>query len=264
MRDRMFRLTICLLLLGGLMGCRSAPAGLQVAGSTSVQPVADVLAEAFGQAGGGRVSIQGGGSTAGVQAVLNGVAGVGAVSRRLTPAEKAQGLAEHVIAYDVLTVVVHPDNPLSGLTQRQLEAVFAGAVADWGELKGRPGKIHLVSREAGSGSREAFRSLVGPVSPHAIVQNSAGAIRVAVMDDPNAIGYVSLGTLRMGRLKALAVDGKQPGQPGYPLVRPISFVTRGRPAGSASGFVRFALSPAGQSLIAEEGLVPVREKPHPH
>jgi len=251
----------CGLLIALLMGCRSAPAGLQIAGSTSVQPVAEVLAEAYAGNGGGRVSIQGGGSTAGVQAVLSGVAAVGAVSRRLTPAEKAGGLQEHVIAYDVLTVVVHADNPLKGLSRRQLGALFAGAVTDWSQLKGAPGAVHIVSREAGSGSREAFRDLVGPVSPRAIIQNSAGAVRVAVMDNPQAVGYVSLGTLRMGRLKALAVDGQRPGEPGYPLVRPLSLVTKGPPVGEAARFIRFALSPVGQEVMAEEGLVPVHEKP---
>jgi phosphate transport system substrate-binding protein len=239
-------------------GCRQAAVGLQLAGSTSVQPVAEVLAEAYARAGGSRVSVQGGGSTAGVQAVLNGVAGVGAVSRRLTPGERARGLAEHTIAYDVLAVVVHPDNPLTGLSRRQLRAVFDGSVTDWAQLGGRPGSIHLVSREAGSGSREAFRSLVGPVSPHAIIQSSSGAIRVAVMDDPRAIGYVNLAALQLGRLKALRVDGKAPGGPGYGLVRPLSLVTRATPAGEAAAFLRFALSPAGQQVISEEGLVPVR------
>ncbi|HYF91016.1 MAG TPA: phosphate ABC transporter substrate-binding protein [Symbiobacteriaceae bacterium] len=250
----------CMLLVASMAGCRSSPVGLQIAGSTSVQPVAEMLAEAYARVGGARVSIQGGGSTAGVQAVLNGVAAMGAISRRLTPGERAKGLVEHTVAYDVLTVVVHPDNPLTGLTRRQLKAVFGGAVSDWGELKGAPGAIHLISREAGSGSREAFRSLVGPVSARAIVQNSSGAIRVAVMDDPQAIGYVSLGTMLTGRLKALAVDGKQPGEPGYALVRPLSLITLGEPAGEAAQFLRFALSPAGQRVMVDEGLVPVREK----
>jgi phosphate transport system substrate-binding protein len=238
--------------------CGAPSSGLRMAGSTSVQPVAEVLAEAFAQAGGGRVSIQGGGSTAGVQAVLSGVAEVGAVSRRLAPEESAKGLVEHIIAYDVLTVVVHPDNPVVGITLEQVRRLFGGAVTDWRQVGGRPGPVHLVTREAGSGSRDAFRSLVGPVSPKAIVQGSSGAIRVAVMGNPQAVGYVSLGVARMGGLRALTIDGRAAGLPGYPLVRPLSFVTRGRPAGEAAAFIRFTHSEAGQELIREEGLVPVK------
>lgn len=241
--------------------CTTAKPGLQLAGSTSVQPLAEMLAEAYTQERGVKVSIQGGGSTAGVQAVLNGVVALGAVSRRLTPAEQAQGLQESTIALDVLTVVVHADNPVKGLSLAQLRDLFSGAVTDWRQVGGRPGPVHLVTREAGSGSREAFRTLVGPISPHAIVQNSSGAIRVAVMDDPYAIGYVSLGVARMGALKALTIDGRAPGTAGYRLTRPLSLVTRGRPEGEAATFIRFARSPKGQQLIRDEGLVPLRNEP---
>lgn len=256
------RLALVLLLsLWLLTACSAAPSGLRIAGSTSVQPLAEVLAEAYSRSGGSRVSIQGGGSTAGVQAVLNGVANIGAISRRLAPEESAQGLMEHIIAYDVLTIVVHPDNPVPNLnlSLNQVRRIFSGAVTNWREMGGRPGSIHLVTREAGSGSREAFRSLVGAISPRAIVQNSSGAIRVAVMENPQAIGYVSLGVARMGRLKVLAVDGQSPGEPRYPLVRPLSLVTRGQPAGEVAAFIQFAHSRAGKRLITEEGLVPVRD-----
>lgn len=239
-----------------LVGCRAEPLTLRIAGSTSVQPVAEMLAEGFHQQGGGRVSIQGGGSTAGVQAVLNGVAEVGAISRTLAPQEVSQGLQAHTIGYDVLTVVVHPTNPVRRLTLTQLQAIFEGRVTDWAQVGGRPGPVHLVSREAGSGSREAFRQLVGPVSPKAIVQSSSGAIRVAVVDDPGAIGYISLGTARLGGLKLLLVDEQAPGAEGYPLTRPLSLVTKGAPRGEAASFIRFARSAEGRKLMQAEGLVP--------
>jgi phosphate transport system substrate-binding protein len=244
-----------------LAACASSGRGLRVAGSTSVQPLAEILAEAYTRSGGGRVSIQGGGSTAGVQAVLHGVAGLGAVSRRLAPEESAQGLVAHTIGYDLLTVVVHPTNPLAAISRARLGRLFSGVAADWRDVGGPPGPVYLVSREAGSGSREAFRSLVGPVSPRALIQSSAGAIRVAVMANPQAIGYVSLPVARMGGLKALAVDGRRPDEPGYPLVRPVSFVTLGPPQGEAAAFLRFVASPAGRELIREEGLVPAGDGP---
>lgn len=247
---------LTLLLL--LTGCGSTPSGLRIAGSTSVQPVAERLAEGYRRAGGSRIIVQGGGSTAGVQAVLSGIAAMGAISRSLTPEESEQGLVSHTIGYDVLTVVVHPENPLAqrGLTLAELRAIFRGDVTDWVQLGGRPGPIHLVTREAGSGSREAFRSLVGPVSPRAIVQNSAGGIRAAVMGNPQAIGYVSLGVARMGGVAALAVDGHRPGEVGYPLVRPLSLVTLGQPRGEAAAFLRYIRSPEARQVLAEEGLVP--------
>jgi len=244
-----------------LVGCRAEPVTLRIAGSTSVQPVAEMLAEGFHQQGGGRVSIQGGGSTAGVQAVLNNVAEIGAISRMLAPHEVSQDLLAHTIGYEVLAVVVHPSNPVRGLTMEQLQAIFDGTVTDWAQVGGRPGSIHLISREAGSGSREAFRHLVGPVSPRAVVQNSSGAIRTAVVDDPRAVGYLSLGTARLGRLKLLPVDGRSPGTKGYPLSRPLSLVTKGAPRGEAAAFIRFARSEAGRKLMQAEGLVPWSAEP---
>jgi phosphate transport system substrate-binding protein len=257
---RIFPWLTCLLVVF-LAACAPSKAGLRLAGSTSVQPLAEVLAEAYTREHGGRVTMQGGGSTAGVQAVLNGVVSLGAISRRLTPAEASRGLVEHTIGYDVLTVVVHRDNPVRNLTRAQLRRLFSGEVTDWQQVGGRPGPVHLVTREAGSGSREAFRSLVGPIGPHAIVQSSSGAIRVAVVDDPQAVGYVSLGVARMGGLKALQIDGKPAGAPGYALTRPLSLVSLGSPQGEAAAFIHFARSPQGQNLISEEGLVPLRHEP---
>lgn len=247
-------------LMMGLAACGRPSAAVRIAGSTSVQPVVEVLAEAYRRAGGERVTIQGGGSTAGVQAVLTGVASVGAVSRRLTAAESAQGLVAHTMGQDLLVLVVHPANPVAGLTLPQLRRLFAGEAVDWAELGGRSGPVHLVSREAGSGSREAFREMIGPVSPRAIVQSSAGAIRLAVAGDPQAVGYVNLSALQAGGVKPLRVDERAPGQPGYPLARPLALVTRGEPSGEVAAFLRFVRSSAGQRLVAEEGLVPVDAK----
>ncbi|MFZ5827145.1 MAG: phosphate ABC transporter substrate-binding protein [Bacillota bacterium] len=252
-------MAVCCLLIVLLAACARPSVGLRIAGSTSVQPLAEVLAEEYRRAGGRRVSIQGGGSTAGLQALRNGVADLAAASRRLTPEELRQGLVPHVIGYDVLAIAVHPTNPVDELTRAQLRRLFAGEVTDWAELGGRPGPVHLFSREAGSGSRQAFREMVGPVSATALVQSSSGAIRVAVMHDPQAVGYISLGAVQQGGVKALRIAGRAPGQNGYPLVRPLSLVTMGEPQGEAEGFLRFALSPAGQRLVREEGVLPISE-----
>lgn len=254
--------TILLSMLAVLLlatACGRQSAAVRIAGSTSVQPLAEVLAEAYAARGGGRVTIQGGGSTAGIQALQNGVADLGAVSRSLTADESGKGLRAHIIGYDVLVVAVHPTNPLQNLSREQLACVFSGEVRDWAELGGPSGRIHLFSREAGSGSREAFTALVGPVGRHALIQNNSGALRLAVMNDPQAIGYINLGSALLGGVKPLRIDGRAPEEAGYPLRRPLSLVSLGEPSGDVAAFLRFALSPEGQRLVREEGLVPVHE-----
>lgn len=258
-RRSVFLLMLCA--LASLIACGGRPTGLIVAGSTSAQPLTEVLAEAYVAAGGAPLRVQGGGSTAGVHAVLAGVADLAAVSRALTGEESRQGLMAHIIAYDVLTVVVHPTNPVTALTTHQVRAIFAGEIRDWAAVGGRGGPIRLISREAGSGSREALREAVGRISPTALVQGSAGAIRAAVAQDPQAIGYISLGATRAGGVRAVTLDGHRPGSSGYRLVRPIALVTLGQPGPDAAAFLRFALSTAGQRLVENEGLVPVRAGP---
>jgi len=257
-----FALTSLLVMLGSA-ACAGRPSGLTVAGSTSAQPVTEVLAEAFAATGGPRVRVQGGGSTAGVHAVLARVAEVAAVSRGLVPEETRRGLQAHIIAYDVLSIVVHPANRVAALSARQVRAVFSAEVSDWAVVGGHAGRIHVISREAGSGSREAFRELVGPIHATALVQGSAGAIRAAVAQDPQAIGFVSLGAAQAGGVKAVAVDGRLPGSPGYRLVRPLALVTLGSPTGAAEAFIAFARGPVGQRVVEREGLVPVRAGPKP-
>lgn len=229
-----------------------------MSGSTSLLPLVEVLAWAYQAAGGPHVSLQGVGSTAGLVAVRNNVADMAMVSRRLTEEEEAEGFQAYVIAYDVLAIAVHPSNPVEGLTREQLRRLFAGEIREWAEVGGLAGPVHVISREWGSGSREAFEELVGPAHVRAAVLNTNGFILRVVRQAPSAVGYLSLSVARAGDVKLLRVDGRLPGEPGYPLVRPLSLVTLGPPAGEARAFLDFALSPAGQRLAAEEGMLPVR------
>jgi len=247
-----------LVLVAALLAACTRSAGLVVAGSTSILPLIEVLAWAYESAGGPRVSLQGGGSTAGLVAVRSKVADMAMVSRDLTEKEAAEGFQAHVIAYDVLTIAVHPSNPVDGLTREQLRRLLAGEITDWAEVGGLPGPVHVINREWGSGSRDAIEKLVGPARHDTAVLNANGFIRLVVRQAPSAVGYLSLSVARAGEVKLLRVDGRLPGEPGYPLVRPLTLVTLGPPAGEARAFLDFILSPAGQRLVAEQGMLPVR------
>ena len=255
-------------LLPGLWGCqrgsKSGGHALCIAGSTSVQPFAEKLAEVYMQQHlGARIDVQGGGSSAGIFAAQQGAADLGASSRELVPAEK--NLHEIAIAWDGIAVIVHPSNPLNNLSLQQLRQLFQGKITNWQALGLPPHAIDLITREEGSGTREAFEHLVmgkTEFTPSALVQDSNGAVREIVAGDPYSLGYISAGLVDE-RVKAVAIDGILPNRENiknqtYKLVRRFLLVSRVPPAGECKAFVDFILSPQGQRLLEAEGLVGVK------
>jgi phosphate transport system substrate-binding protein len=258
-------LILALLLATG--GCRVKSDSLNhvcVAGSTSVQPFAEKLAETFiRQHPEVRIDVQGGGSSAGIFAASQGAAELGASSRELIGAEKdLYGIA---IAYDGIAVVVHPTNPLTNILLEEIRRIFGGQMTDWKGLGLKPHPIDIITREEGSGTREAFEHLVmakQEISPAALVQDSNGAVREIVAGDPYSIGYISAGLVNE-QVKALEIDGVLPTREHikaqkYRLVRRFLLVSRRAPTGPSQAFVDFVLSPQGQHLLEAEGLVGVR------
>jgi phosphate transport system substrate-binding protein len=186
-------------------------------------------------------------------------------SRELKPEEK--DLSETVIARDGLAVIVHPSNPVSDLSLVQVQNIFNGNIRRWELLGGLAGTVTVVTREEGSGTRGAFQELVmkkSRIYSGAVVEDSNGTVREIVANDPNSIGFMSLGLVN-DRVKALRLDGVEPTRAAidakrYKLVRPFLFVTSGPPGPDAGDFIVFVLSEEGQKLIAQEGLIPVSPK----
>jgi len=249
-----------------LSGCNShAGSTVIVAGSTSVQPYAEVLAEEFAHHSPEyEVDVQGGGSSAGITAARSGTADIGMSSRHLN--EKEEDLWSVEIAKDGLSVIIHPGNPIENLTLDQIRDIYAGVITDWQSLGGNAAKIHLISREEGSGTRSAFEELVMskiPITPRAIIQDSNGAVRQLVSDDRNSIGFISLGLVDLS-VKAITLDGVEGTMDNvlngsYSLHRPFLYVSAGEPAGPAKAFVDYTLSDEGQLLLMHEGLIPRTE-----
>ena len=248
----------------GLSAGRSRAAEVTLAGSTSVEPFAELLAERYMQShpDGPAINVQGGGSSAGIQAALSGAADIGMASRNLTSAEVAQGLTYQPIARDAIAIVVHPSNLVSDLTLAQVRDVFDGVINDWKDLGGQEGPIVVITREEGSGTRGAFQEMVmkdAQITPSALRQDSNGAVRVIVASDRRAVGYISLGLVNSS-VKALHLDGAMPSvedvlNGSYGLSRPFLFLWRGELKPAARAFVDYVLSAEGQGQLAREGLV---------
>ena len=267
-------------------GGRGKQRTLNVVGSTSIEPFAGMLSEEYGRTRpGANVEVQGGGSTAGLQACAEGIADIGMCSRSLRD-DEARGFSGIPIALDGLAVVVHPSNPVGELSRVQIRDIFSGAITNWSKVGGDDRRIWPITREEGSGTREAFVKLVMEVkhpaghdaaisapaaevnrippriSRKALTQESNGAVKELVKGDPCAVGYLSLGLVGT-EVKALEIDGaaataEHVVSGTYGLARPFLFVTKGAPGPAAQQFIDYVLSPEGQQMLQSEGLVRAR------
>jgi phosphate transport system substrate-binding protein len=240
-----------------------------LSGSTTVQPLAEKLAEAFMTENTGvRIDVQGGGSSVGVKAAGQGTSDIGMASREIKDSELAEfpNLKIFVIARDGIAIVAHPDVPVSDLTVEQVRDIFSGKITNWKDLGGDDQNIFVVSREEGSGTRAAFEEMVmgedALIAASAILQASNGAIRTTVSTTPYSIAYLSFGYLD-DTVKSISIDGVAPTEPNaadgsYPIVRPLNMLTNGEPAGMVKAFLDFILSEAGQKLVVEDGYIPVK------
>ena len=242
---------------------------ISVSGSTTVQPLAENLAEAFMTENTGiRIDVQGGGSSVGVKAAGQGTSDIGMASREIKESELAEfpKLNVVVIARDGIAIVANADVTVSDLTVEQVRDIFSGKITNWKDLGGEDQNIIVVSREEGSGTRGAFEELVmgkdALITASAILQPSNGSIRTTVSTTPYSIGYMSFGYLD-DTIKAISIGGIAPTEPNaadgsYPIVRPLNMLTNGEPTGAVKAFLDFILSDAGQKLVVEDGYIPVK------
>ena len=254
-------LLMCFISLGCSSKSSTRSHSLTIAGSTSVQPFAEKLAEIYMEINPQIViNVQGGGSTAGIKACRERAAQIGTSSRELHADEN--DLTKIIIAKDGIAIIVHPQNPVKNLTLKQLQGIFSGKIRSWSQVGWVDKPIYFVNREEGSGTRDAFESLVmkkGEISDEALVQDSNGSVREIIANNPQAIGYISFGIINH-QVKAIAVNSIYPAATTiknnlYTLTRPFIFVLPCQPTGLGRQFVNFVLSPEGQQILEKEGLV---------
>jgi len=238
---------------------------INIAGSTSVMPFTEKLAEYFMlEKANFIVNVQAGGSTAGIQASMNHTVDIGMSSRELKPEEKS--LHEIVICYDGIAIAVHPTNPIRSLQMNQVKGIFSGKISNWKDLGWIDRKIDAVTREEGSGTRGAFEELVmkkEEIDEGIMVQDSNGSVKEVLATDPYAIGYLSMGTVDR-KVNAVAVDNVAPTVGNvklkkYKIVRPFLYLTMDETNKSVNSFISFVLSRDGQNILKKEGLITVHD-----
>lgn len=286
------------LLLSCLASSACAPAGpasgagpemedartIQNKGSDTMVNLALAWAEAYtAQHPEVRIAVTGGGSGTGIAALINGTVDIANASRAMKPEERERARAngiepvEHVVAADAIAVVVHPSNPVTGLTIDQLSDIFTGQITNWREVGGEDRPIVLLSRESNSGTyiyfleevvRKGEKDNQALFSPDTLLMPSSEGISAEIRQNPNAIGYDGLGYVT-GDQKTVAVAAR-PGKPyvlptlatvkdgSYPIARPLYMYTNGQPAGVIKDYLDWILSDEGQAIVRELGFVPLR------
>jgi len=266
----MVRVALAALLSTSLLSLPALAKEVNVSGSTSVARVMDVLAEDYNSTHPeGFVAVQGVGSTAGITLVKKGVADLGMSSRYLTEKEQDESLTVKPIAFDGLAVVVNKSNPIKNVTREQLFDIYKGKITNWKQLGGHDQKIAVVTREASSGSRYSFESLMGltkiinsrlvsDINPDNLVVSSNSMVKTIVNHNKQAIGFVSTGSVDSS-IKAIRFEGVEAnkktiasGQ--YELSRPFLVLYETEKMNEdLKSFINYLNSGHAKALIEEYG-----------
>ena len=236
-------------------------------GSTSMKNVIAALTEGFAEVEPGvTVSYDPTGSGAGITGATDKTLDIGLSSRALKDDEKAD-VEGTTIALDGIAIIVNNASKVEDLTVDQLKQMFTGEITNWSEVGGDDGEIVLVGREAGSGTRDGFESIVDvkDACKYAQELTATGAVISAVEANPLAIGYASLSavgdTVKMVTVGGVECSEETVKDGSYEVQRPFVFVTNKSVTLSeqAQAFFDFATSADAADLIRTAGAVPVNE-----
>ena len=236
-------------------------------GSTSMKNVIAALTEGFAEVEPGvTVSYDPTGSGAGITGATDKTLDIGLSSRALKDDEKAD-VEGTTIALDGIAIIVNNASKVEDLTVDQLKQMFTGEITNWAEVGGDDGEIVLIGREAGSGTRDGFESIVDVKDSCKYAQEltATGAVISAVEANPLAIGYASLSavgdTVKMVTVGGVECSEETVKDGSYEVQRPFVFVTNKSVTLSeqAQAFFDFATSADAADLIRTAGAVPVNE-----
>jgi len=243
----------------------SIEGSVSMAGSTSMEKLANALAEAFMEKYPDvTVTAEFTGSGAGLESLAAGSVNIGNASRALSDDEKGTGAVENIVAIDGIAVITDTENTVKDLTSDELSGIYTGEVRNWKELGGPDEQIVVIGREAGSGTRGAFEELLEIEDKCSYAQelDSTGAVLAKTAATPGAIGYVSLDvvddTVAALSLNSVVATEENILAGDYMLSRPFVMATMGeisKQSEAVQTFFEFVESEEGKTIIKNVGLI---------
>jgi phosphate transport system substrate-binding protein len=230
----------------------------------------DDVATAFAQKTGHRIALEDGGATRGIRDVVAGKAEMGGSCRHGLDIPEERGVKLIPVAWDALVAIVHPSNPVAGITREQLRGVLTGEISHWKELGGQDVPIQIFERKGkmsgvGFGTRLLlFGNPDQEFTPTARIFDSTRPLEDALEQTPNALAMTGISSARLRQVKMLAIEGRSPtrenvinGQ--YLLYRPLYLTVPEQPSPVVSQFIKFLFSREGQAIIKSTGTVTLAE-----
>lgn len=216
-----------------------------------------------------RIDIQTGGSSRGIADTIHGLADIGMASRALKPQDGH--LYGSVVARDGIGIIVHTSNPIQELMSTQIQGIYTGKITNWRQVGGRNASITVINKAQGRSTLELFLDYFQlsnrDIQAHVIIGDNEQGIKT-VAGNPNAIGYVSIGTaqynashglpIRLLPLQQIPASLETVRLGDFPLSRPLTLVTKSRPQGLTKTFIDFAQSTQVYDLILKQYFVPLQ------
>lgn len=242
---------------------------LVLTGSSTFAPLAAEIGKRFESAHPDvRVDVQTGGSSRGIADARTGVANIGMASRSLKDEEKdLQGFS---IARDGIGIILHKDNPVKSLSNQQAIDIYTGKINNWQQVNGSNAPITVVNKAEGRSTLELFLGYFklknSDIKASVVIGDNQQGIKT-VAGNPNAIGYVSIGTaefsinngvpIKLLPLNGIAATTENVQNGTFPLSRPLNLVTKTQPQGLDKAFIEFAQSPQVHDIVKKQDFVPI-------
>jgi phosphate transport system substrate-binding protein len=216
-----------------------------------------------------RIDVQTGGSSRGIADASKGLADIGMASRALKPQENH--LHGSMVAWDGIGIILHTSNPIQELTNAQIQGIYRGEITNWQQVGGREAPITVVNKAQGRSTLELFlqhfKLANRDIHAHVVIGDNEQGIKT-VIGNPNAIGYVSIGTaqydashglpIRLLPLQQIPASIETVRAGTFPLSRPLTLVTKAPPTGLTKIFIEFAQSSQVHDLILKQYFVPLQ------